>query len=70
MEPRKSPILGADTVHMVEGNIGRGDSASPSLARRGQRPWHVRTLLAREPRDLGIDLRMNAAGPHWEGEEP
>ena len=65
-----SLISGADAVTNAEGNMGRGDSASPSLARRGQRPWHVRTLFAREPGDLGIDLRMNAAGPHREGEEP
>lgn len=63
-------ISGADAVTNAEGNMGRGDSASPSLARRGQRPWHVRTLSVREPGGLGIDLWMNAAGPQREGEEP
>ena len=38
--------------------------------RRGQRPWHVQTLLAREPGDLAIDRAATAAGPHREGEEP
>jgi hypothetical protein len=38
--------------------------------RRGQRPWHVQTLLAREPGDLAIGRSAKAAGPHREGEEP
>jgi hypothetical protein len=38
--------------------------------RRGQRPWHVQTLLAREPGDLAIDRSATAVGPHREGEEP
>ena len=38
--------------------------------RRGQRPLHVQTLLAREPGDLAIDRSATAAGPHREGEEP
>ncbi len=63
-------ILGADAVTSAEGNMGRGAIASCCLARRGQRPWHMWTLFAREPGDLGIDLRGNAAGPHREGEEP
>ncbi len=29
--------------------------ASARLARRGLRPWHVRTLLVREPGDLMLD---------------
>jgi hypothetical protein len=32
-------------------------------ARRGQRPWHVRTLFAREPGGLGFGRRVDAAGP-------
>src|SRR6516164_3394688 len=55
IEPRKFPILGADTVQMVEGNTSGCDSASARTTRRGQRPWHVHTLLAREPGDLAID---------------
>ena len=44
--------------------------ASARMTRRGQRPWHVQTLLAREPGDLAIDRSAIAAGPHREGEEP
>ena len=40
--------------------------ASVRTTRRGQRPWHVQTLLAREPGDLVID-RLAIAGPHREG---
>ena len=36
---------------------------------RGQRPWHVQTLLEREPGDLTRDRRLHT-GPHREGEEP
>jgi hypothetical protein len=63
-------VLGADAVHKVEGNMSGSDSASVRATRRGQRPWHVRTLLAREPGDLAIDRSAEAAGPHREGEEP
>ena len=70
IEPRKSPIPGADTVHIVEGNTSRRVSASARATRRGQRPWHVQTLLAREPGDLAIDRSATATGPHREGEEP
>ena len=66
----RSLTPGADAVTNAEGIMDRDDSASPRLAGRGQRPWHVRTLLVREPGDLGIDLRMNTAGPHREGGEP
>ena len=70
IEPRKFPILGADTVHMVEGNTFGRVIASARTTRRGQRPWHVQTLLAREPGDLAIDRSAAAGGPHREGEEP
>ena len=30
-------------------------SASVRSTRRGRRPWHVQTLLAREPGDLALD---------------
>ena len=36
---------------------------------RGQRPWHVQTLLVREPGGLTRD-RGPRRGPHREGEEP
>src|SRR5215469_769874 len=65
IEPRKSPILGADAVHMAEGNTSGRVIASARTTQRGQRPWHVRTLLAREPGDLAIDRgnsRRSASG--------
>ncbi|VDY11058.1 conserved protein of unknown function (plasmid) [Thiomonas sp. Sup16B3] len=48
-------IPGADTVTSVEGNIDGCVNASARWTRRGRRTWHVRTLLAREPGDLGSD---------------
>ena len=62
-------ILGADAVHLAEGNTTKRVSASVWSTRRGQRTWHVCTLLVREPGDLGFDQSIQA-GPHWEGEEP
>jgi hypothetical protein len=44
--------------------------ASARPTRRGRRTWHVRTLLAREPGDLGFDQPRYWAGPQREGEEP
>ena len=41
----------------AEGNMSRRDSARAGSTRRGQRPWHAWTLLAREPGDLGIGQR-------------
>src|SRR6202021_4167220 len=70
IEPRKIPILGADAVQMAEGNTFWRVIASARTTRRGQRPWHVQTLLAREPGDLASDRSTTAAGPHREGEEP
>jgi hypothetical protein len=68
--PRKSRIPGADAVQIAEGNTSRRVIASARTTRRGQRPWHVRTLAAREPGDLAIDRSATAVGPHREGEEP
>jgi hypothetical protein len=48
---------GADVVHLTEGKTGRRGIASAHRTRRGLRPWHVRTLLAREPGDLWIGHR-------------
>ena len=48
---------GADVVHMTEGNIGGRVTASARGTRRGLRPWHVRTLLVREPGDLWVGHR-------------
>ena len=67
---RESFIPGADTVFFVEGNTDGRANASARMTWRGQRPWHVQTLLAREPGDLAIDRLATAAGPHREGEGP
>ena len=48
-------LRGADTVTFVEGNTDGYATASVCLTPRGLRPWHVRTLLAREPGDLQLD---------------
>src|SRR3954454_6961072 len=40
------------------------------MAKVELRPWHVRKLFVREPGGLGFDRRMDAAGPHREGEKP
>ena len=64
-------IPGADAVCVAEGNMSRSAIASARPTRRGRRTWHVRTLLVREPGDLGSGQRpRGAAGPHREGEEP
>jgi hypothetical protein len=44
--------------------------ASARPARRGRRPWHVWTVLVREPGGLGFGLWLDTRGPHWKGEEP
>ena len=48
-------IPGADAVDIAEGNTAGRVIASAQTARRGRRPWHVRTLLVREPGDLQSD---------------
>jgi hypothetical protein len=58
---------GADAVVSAEGNTHWRNSASVCATRRGRRPWHVRTLLVREPGDL---MSGRFGGPHREGEEP
>ena len=45
-------ILGADAVPVAEGNMDGRAIASDRPTQRGLRPWHVRTLLVREPGDL------------------
>ena len=50
-------VLGAHAVTLVEGNTDGCASASARLPWRGLRPWHARTLLAREPGDLQLDCR-------------
>ena len=64
-------IPDADVVKATEGKTGGCDSASIRPIRRGRRPWHVRTLLAREPGDLLVGHPLpGAGGPRREGEEP
>ena len=64
-------ILGADAVLLAEGNMDGCVIASARPARRGRRPWHVRTLLVREPGDLMLDQGGSPPpGPHRKGEEP
>ena len=58
----------ADAVSFAEGNTAGHVSASARSILRGLRPWHVRTLLVREPGDLQLDHWHG--GPHREGEEP
>ena len=48
-------ILGADAVQLAEGNTNGRVNASVRTPRRGRRPWHVQTLLAREPGGLASD---------------
>jgi hypothetical protein len=58
---------GADAVVSAEGNMHGRAIASDCGTRRGRRPWHVPTLLVREPGDL---IFGRFGGPHREGEEP
>ena len=45
-------IPDADAVQTAEGNMGGRANASTRTVRRGRRPWHAWTLLAREPGEL------------------
>ena len=62
-------IPGADAVARAEGNTDGRANASARTTRRGLRPWHVQTLLAREPGDLVSDQWPQATGPHRKDEE-
>ena len=56
IEPRKSfSNRDADAVLGAEGNMGGCDIARSGPIPRGQRPWHVQTLLVREPGGLTRD---------------
>src|ERR1700716_1741484 len=50
----------ADAVRRAEGNRAGRVNASALATRRGQRPWHVRTLLVREPGDPTTGRRRSA----------
>ena len=66
----RSSVPGADAFQIAEGNTDGRASASARTARRGRRPWHVPTLLAREPGGLVSGQQQFIAGPQREGEEP
>ena len=53
-------IPDADAVPLAEGNTTRCVIARTWPIRRGRRPWHVRTLLVREPGDLVRGRRREA----------
>ena len=63
-------IPGANAVDMAEGYTSKRAITSARTARRGRRPWHVRTLLVREPGDRGFGQLRYRAGPRREGDEP
>jgi hypothetical protein len=65
-----SVLSGVDAFQIAEDNTDGPTNASARTTRRGRRPWHVRTLLGREPGDLASDQWPVAAGPHRKGEEP
>ena len=68
---RESTLLpGADVVPLTEGKTDGRDIASAQTARRGRRPWHVRTLSAWGPGGPAFDQAMCRPDPHREGEEP
>jgi hypothetical protein len=60
---RDRNIPGADAVTMAEGKMVERANASARSAQRGQRPWHMRTLLEREPGDLASGRRHSRSGP-------
>ena len=55
-------VSGADAVHLAEGNTAGCASASARTARRGQRTWHVWTLLVRELGDGAADKAVIQLG--------
>ena len=63
---RESRIPSADDVTKSEGNTDLRVNASGGPARRGQRPQHARTLLAREPGGL-LSVRWRSAPPDRTG---
>jgi hypothetical protein len=61
-------VSGADVVGLTEGNMDGRVIARVRPTRRGQRNWHVRKLVVREPGGLGFGLRRDAAGPLCDAE--
>lgn len=70
LSSERNVIPSADVVSFTEGNMDGHESARARLTRRCLRPWHVRTLLVREPGDLAADRQCSTAGPRRKGEEP
>jgi len=64
------PYRSADAFQSAEGNTTRRVNASAGRLRVVERPWHARTSLAREPRDLRFVRRQPGGGPHGEGRGP
>ena len=64
------PTRGADALQSAEGNTSRRATASAGRPRVVDRPWHARTSLAREPRDLRFARCQPGGGPHGEGRGP
>jgi hypothetical protein len=64
------PLRSADALQSAEGNTARCDIASTGRLRVVDRPWHARTSLVREPRDLQPVHRQPGGGPRGEGCEP
>ncbi len=66
-----SYVPGDDAFQIAEVNMPGCASASARTTRRGRRPWHMRTLFAREPGGLMDRPAVEShRGPQWEGEEP
>ena len=63
-------VSGADVVGLTEGNMDGRVIASARPTRRGQRNWHVRKLVAREPGGLGFGLRRDAGCAHCRDQQP
>lgn len=55
----RTPIPNAEAVPKAEGHADARVNASARTTGRGQRPWHVQTLLVREPGDLRTGLGGN-----------
>jgi len=67
---RERPIIpDADTVPSVKGNMGGRAIASARTIRRGRRPWHVQTLLVREPGDLTVGQQQRCSVLSWSASE-
>ena len=66
----RSRFPGADAFEIAEGNTDGCAIASAPTVRRGRRPWHVRTLLAREPGGLVSGQGWVTIVARGKGEEP